>query len=173
LVPHPPQWSGLFEGFTHAPSQQIRPIPHAGAHAPPEPLELPPLVEPLDVLAELPLELVEDPEPLPDPLELPDPEEDEVAPSSPEPSAEASVDPPEVNVDPPHAAAIVATPSSDQHSASACFIEFPSPNLTLRSRGGAGAHGCQAMIPYVVPWSAWATRVARGQHFLGPLRALP
>jgi hypothetical protein len=137
VVPQAPQWSGLLKGFTHAPSQHIRPVPHAGVHPPPEPPELPPLAEPpelpplaepLDVLLpELPLELVEDPELLVDPLELLELDEDEVAPSSPELSAEASVDPPELNVDPPHAAAIAAAPRNDQDSASACFIEFPSP----------------------------------------------
>jgi len=137
-VPHAPQWSGLLKGFTHAPSQQVRPVPHAGVHPPPEPPELPPLAEPLDVLLpELPLELVEDPELLVDPLELLEPDVDEVAPSSPGLSAEASVDPPELNVDPPHAATIAATPNGDQDSARACFIEFPSPkpNSTLPGRG--------------------------------------
>jgi hypothetical protein len=137
-VPQAPQWSGLLKGFTHAPSQQVRPVPHAGVHPPPEPPELPPLAEPLDVLLPgLPLELVEDPELLVDPLELLEPDEDEVAPSSPGLSAEASVGPPELNVDPPHAATIAATPNSDQDSARACFIEFPSPkpNSTLLGRG--------------------------------------
>jgi hypothetical protein len=149
MVPQAPQWSGLLKGFTHAPSQQIRPVPHAGVHPPPEPPELPPLAEPLDVLLpELPLELVEDPELLVDPLELLEPDEDEVAPSSPELSAEASADPPELNVDPPHAAAIAATPRNDQDSASACFIDLPLTDLTLRfPRRGRRPTCGQAMIP--------------------------
>jgi hypothetical protein len=139
LVPQAPQWSGLLKGFTHAPSQQTLPVPHAGVHPPPEPPELPPL----DVLLpELPLELVEDPELLVDPLELLEPDEDEVVPSSPELSAEASVEPPELNVDPPHAAAIAAAPRNDQDSASACFIEFPSPGPNSRPPAGTEANGC-------------------------------
>jgi hypothetical protein len=124
LVPHAPQWSGLLNVLTHAPLQQTRPVPQAGEHPPPDPLELP----------ELPLELVEDPEPLPEPLELlelPLDEDDEVAPSSAALSAEASVEPPELNVEPPHAAAITAAPKNGQDRESACFMKPSSQTLSV------------------------------------------
>jgi hypothetical protein len=132
LVPHAPQWSGLLSGLTHAPSQQTRPAPHAGAQAPPDPPELPLLPEPpLDVAPpELPLpELVEDPEPPPaplEPLELPLDDDDMIAPSSPALSMEASVDPPELKVEPPHAPAMRRAATSGPESTSAFFIECPS-----------------------------------------------
>lgn len=129
LVPHAPQWSGLLNVSTHAPSQQVRPVPHAGAQPPPDPPELPPLPEPLlDVPPpELPLpELVDDAEPLPDPLELPLDDDDAVAPSSPAWSMEASVDPPAVKVEPPHAPTTAIAATSGNESTSAFFIECPS-----------------------------------------------
>ena len=132
-MPHAPQLSGLLVGLTHAPSQQRRPVVHATAHPPP--LELPPDVEPpLDALPpELeppevlpPPELPDEPEaPLPEPLDPEEPpldEDDDVAPSSPGPSRDASREPPEVNVDPPHAAPMTTTVKNAEACESECFI---------------------------------------------------
>jgi hypothetical protein len=71
LVPQLPQLNGSSYGFTHLPSQQRRSVPHAlafdGSHAP---ASAPPLDD------ELPLELLDPPELLPEVLP-PDPPLDE------------------------------------------------------------------------------------------------
>jgi hypothetical protein len=138
LVPQAPQLSGLFIVLTHAPSQQKRPVVHVTPHPPP--LELPPDVEPpLDALPpELeppevlpPPELLDEPEaPLPEPLDPEEPpleeppldEDEEVPVSPPGPSREASGEPPEVNVDPPHAAPMTATVKNAEACESVCFM---------------------------------------------------
>ncbi len=137
-VSHAPQWSGLLNGLTQAPAQQRRPVPQPAPHPPPPELpELLPLVEPLlDALPpELPpLELPDAPPPedeeapplLPEPLELVELplDEDEEAPvSAPVPSVEASTDPPELNVEPPHAAPMTPTAKSTEDNESPWFIE--------------------------------------------------
>jgi hypothetical protein len=60
-MPHPPQLSGSFDGFTHLPPQQSRAAPQAASH--PALPELPPpeLVLPELLLPELPLEPPEPP----------------------------------------------------------------------------------------------------------------
>jgi hypothetical protein len=109
-TPHPPQCSGLLNVLTQAPAQQKRPdCPHAASHPPP--LELaPPLDDPLLALPELPPLLLELLPPLellePDPPPLDDDDEEEEPVSSDVPSVEAST--PEMNVEPPQAAAATA-----------------------------------------------------------------
>jgi hypothetical protein len=95
---HPPQLSGLFEGFTQAPLQQSRPAPHGPPHAPASwlPASFPPLLPASSPLL-LPLELPPELELLPPELELlPAPE---LLP--PEPLLLELVEPPPLELRPP------------------------------------------------------------------------